>query len=181
MIKRQAEPEAGKISNSWGGQVSPGKGQTELIVKKIVLGKQETSSRFQIFVSISCQNKSSPECYIQFCHLLLLGPTLYLFMYHLLRASQVALVVKNPPANAGDLRDVGSIPVCRRSPEGNSNPLQYSCLQNPTDRRGWWARVHGVAKSQTRLKQLSTLTRGATESLSLPPPFSSPGLLSLFI
>lgn len=88
MIKRQAEPEAGKISNSWGGQMSPGKGQTELIVKKIVLGKQETSSRFQIFVSMSCQNKSSPECYIQFCHLLLLGPTLYLFTYHLLRASR---------------------------------------------------------------------------------------------
>ena len=152
MIKRQAEPEAGKISNSWGGQVSPGKGQTELIVKKIVLGKQETSSRFQIFVSISCQNKSSPECYIQFCHLLLLGPTLYLFMYHLLRASQVALVVKNPPANAGDLRDVGSIPESKRSPgEGNGSPLQYSCLENSKDRGVQCAAVHGVVKSWTRL------------------------------
>ena len=46
MIRRQAEPEVGKISNSWGGQMSPGKGQSELIVKKIVLGKQETSPRF---------------------------------------------------------------------------------------------------------------------------------------
>ena len=46
MIRRQAEPEVGKISDSWGGQMAPGKGQTELIVKKIVLGKQETSSTF---------------------------------------------------------------------------------------------------------------------------------------
>ena len=47
-------------------------------------------------------------------------------------ASQVALVLKNPPANSGDLRDVGSIPGSGRSPgEGNGNPLQYSCLENP--------------------------------------------------
>ena len=50
-------------------------------------------------------------------------------------ASQVALVVKNPPANARDVRDTGFIPGSGRSPgEGNSNPLQYSCLENPTDR-----------------------------------------------
>jgi len=50
-------------------------------------------------------------------------------------ASQVGLVVKNPPANAGDVRDTGFIPGWGRSPgEGNSNPLQYSCLENPTDR-----------------------------------------------
>ena len=50
-------------------------------------------------------------------------------------ASQVALVVKNPPATAGDVRDTGSIPGLGRSPgEGNGNPLQYSCLQNPMDR-----------------------------------------------
>ena len=50
-------------------------------------------------------------------------------------ASQVALVVKNPPANAGDIRDVGSIPRLGRSPgAGNGNPLQYSCLENPIDR-----------------------------------------------
>ena len=65
-------------------------------------------------------------------------------------ASQVALVVKNPPANAGDVRDVGSIPGLGRSPgEGNGSPLQYSCLENPMDRGGWEAMVHGVAKSQT--------------------------------
>ena len=49
--------------------------------------------------------------------------------------SQVVLVVKNPPANAGDVRDLGSIPESGRSPgEGNGNPLQYSCLENPMDR-----------------------------------------------
>ena len=50
-------------------------------------------------------------------------------------ASQVVLVVKNPPANAGDVRDVGLIPGWGRSPgEGHGNPLQYSCLENPMDR-----------------------------------------------
>ena len=53
-------------------------------------------------------------------------------------ASHVALVVKNLPANAGDIRDVGSIPGSGRSPgEGNGNPLQYSCLENPKDRGAW--------------------------------------------
>ena len=60
------------------------------------------------------------------------------------------LVVKNSPANAGDARDVGSIPGSGRYPgEGNGNPLQYSCLGNPMDRGAWWATVHVVAKSQT--------------------------------
>ena len=50
-------------------------------------------------------------------------------------ASQVALVVKNPPGNAGDIRDAGWMPRLRRSPgSGHGNPLQYSCLENPTDR-----------------------------------------------
>ena len=71
-------------------------------------------------------------------------------------ASQVALVIKNPPANAGDIRDVRSLPGLGRSPgEGHGNPLQYSCLENPEDRGAWWATVHGLAKSQTRLKQLA--------------------------
>ena len=55
---------------------------------------------------------------------------------------EVALVVKNPPAKAGDERDVDSIPASGRSPgEGNGNPLQYSCLENPMDRGAWWATV----------------------------------------
>ena len=56
-------------------------------------------------------------------------------------AFQVALVVKNPPANAGDVRDMGSIPRLGRSPGGgHGNPLQYSCLENPMDRGVWWAK-----------------------------------------
>ena len=58
-------------------------------------------------------------------------------------------MIKNPPANAGDTRDVGSIPESGRSPGGgNGNLLQYSCLENPMDRGVWWATVHG-AESQT--------------------------------
>ena len=65
------------------------------------------------------------------------------------RASQVVLVVKKLAANAGGVRDVGSIPGLGRSPGGgHGNPLQYSCLENPMD-RAWWATVHGVAESDT--------------------------------
>ena len=64
------------------------------------------------------------------------------------RVSQVALVVKNLPANAGDVRDAGSIPELGRSPgEGNGYPLQYSCLENPMDRGAWWATVYRVSES----------------------------------
>ena len=77
-----------------------------------------------------------------------------------IRVSQGALVVKNPPASAGDKRDVGSIPGLGRCPGGgHGNPLQYSCLENPMDRGAWWATVHRVAKSQTRLKQLGRHTQ----------------------
>ena len=66
-------------------------------------------------------------------------------------ASQVALVVKNLPANAGDARDLGSISGSERPPEiGNGTPLQYSCLENPMDRGTWRATVHGAAKSWTQ-------------------------------
>ena len=71
-------------------------------------------------------------------------------------ASQMALVVKNPPASAGDIRDTGSIPQLGRSPrEGSGNPLQYSCLENPIDRGSWEAAVHGVAKSRTQLSHFT--------------------------
>ena len=67
-------------------------------------------------------------------------------------------MVKNLPAKAGDTRDVGSIPGSGRSPGGgNGNPLQYACLENLVDGGPWWATVHGVTKSWTRLKQLSTV------------------------
>ena len=63
---------------------------------------------------------------------------------------QVALVVKNLPDNAGDLRDLSSNPGLGRSPGGEfSNPLQYSCLENSIDRGAWQATVHSVAESGT--------------------------------
>ena len=65
-------------------------------------------------------------------------------------ASQVALVVKNPPANAGDIRGTAWIPGSGVSPGGQQgNPLQYSCLENPMDRGAWWVTVHGIAQSRT--------------------------------
>ena len=68
------------------------------------------------------------------------------------KTSQVALVVKNLPADAGDTADPGLTPGSVRSPGvGNSNPLQYSCLGNSMDRGSWWATIHGVAMSRTRL------------------------------
>ena len=68
-------------------------------------------------------------------------------------------MVKNPPANAGDERDVGSIPESGRSPgEGHGNPLQYFCLENLMDRGAWWVTVHGVTQSRTQLKRLSTVS-----------------------
>ena len=66
-------------------------------------------------------------------------------------------MIKNPPANARDVRDVGLVPGSGRSPGGgHGNPLQYSCLKNPIAREGWGARVHRVTKNQTLLKPLST-------------------------
>ena len=68
----------------------------------------------------------------------------------ILGASQVALVVKNPTANARDIRDAVLTPGSGRSPGGeHGNPLQHSCLENPMDRGAWWATVHRVTKSQT--------------------------------
>ena len=68
-------------------------------------------------------------------------------------ASQVALVVKNPPADVGNIRDASLIPGSGRSPEaGHGNPFQYSCLENPMDRGVWRATVHRIAKIQTQVK-----------------------------
>ena len=95
----------------------------------------------------------------------MLWPRYIWFMEHLLSehlfiakncvgpASQVVLVAKNTPANAGDIRDSGLIPGSRRSPgREHGNPLQYSCLEHPLDRGAWWATFQRVAKSQTLLK-----------------------------
>ena len=68
----------------------------------------------------------------------------------------MALVVKDIPANAGDVKDRGLIPGLGRYPGGgHGNPLQYTCLEKLMDRGAWWATVHVVTKSQIRLKQLS--------------------------
>ena len=72
-------------------------------------------------------------------------------------ASQAALVVKNPPASTGGMRDMGLIPGSGRSPEGgHDDPLQGSCLENPLDRGAWRATVYRVAKSRTGLKRPSS-------------------------
>ena len=69
------------------------------------------------------------------------------------------LVVKNLPANAGDIRDSGSIPGSGRFPgEGHGNPLQYSCLENPMDRGAWWATVHGGHKVLDTTERLTHTT-----------------------
>ena len=74
-------------------------------------------------------------------------------------ASHVALVVKNPPANAGDVRDAGLIPGLGRSPGGGyGNLVQYSCLEDLTDRGAWWATIHRVTKSQILLQRLKMHT-----------------------
>ena len=73
------------------------------------------------------------------------------------RVSQVVLVVKNLPANAGDIRDMGLIPELGRSPAGGKgNPLQYLCLENPTDRGALQATVHRVRKKLDTTQPLST-------------------------
>ena len=79
--------------------------------------------------------------------------------YHSL--TLLSWLMKNPPPNAGDTRNTGSIPELRRSSGvGNGNPLQYSCLENPMDRAGW-ATVHEAAKSRTGL---STYTHKLTDT-----------------
>ena len=79
-------------------------------------------------------------------------------------------MVKNPPANEGDIRDVGLIPGLGISlGGGHGNLLQYSRLENPMDRGAWWATVHGVAESQTRLKQLSTQKGSVFPAMVLKP------------
>ena len=102
--------------------------------------------------------------YIYVC--MYMSPAIYTFIYRKKSCStwlhnfkkmkwdalctKMVLVVKSLPANAGDVRDVGSIPGSGRSPgRGHGNPLQCSCLENPQDRGAWWATVHGVTKSDT--------------------------------
>ena len=97
--------------------------------------------------------------------------TSYLYFYLAMNsggAFQVVLVLKNTLAKAGDIRDAGSISGLGRSSGGrHGNPLQYSCLENPMDRRAWQATVHRVAQSRTQLKRLNTHTVNSIISLWL--------------
>ena len=80
---------------------------------------------------------------------------------------------KEPACNIGDARDKGSIPGLGRSPGGgHGNPLQYSWLENPTERETWWTTVHRVAKSKAGLKQPSTYAPIATSQTPLSMGFS---------
>ena len=81
-------------------------------------------------------------------------------------------MVKNPPAVAGDVEDASLIPGSGRSPGGgHSYPLQCSCLENPMDRRAWWAAVHGVTKSWARLmtKQQQCREKPSSSLLGILP------------
>ena len=90
----------------------------------------------------------------------------------------MALVIKNPPANTGDIRDESSIPRLGRPPgEENGNPLQYSCLENPMDRGAWRATVHGV----TRVRHdLATKSLNQDKHILLNIHISSCALINLF-
>ena len=93
-------------------------------------------------------------------HVLLFPKMTLLGKNHLYRASQVALVARNPPAKAGDVRDASAIPGSGGAPgKGHGSSLQYSCLENSRDRRAWRATVHRAAKSQTRLSDLARVHR----------------------
>ena len=79
----------------------------------------------------------------------------------------MVLVVKNLPANSGDVSASESIPGSGRSyGGGHGNPLAYSCLENPMDRGAWWAMVHRIAKSWTQLKHLACMRGLSVKSLN---------------
>ena len=110
---------------------------TPLVAPPTVLGRQEAGKHVSR-VGRKTGNRRLAE------------PHLSTFATSDLRASLIAQSVKNPPANAGDIRDPSSISGSGSSPGGgNSNPFWYSCLENPMDRGAWWATVHGVVKSDT--------------------------------
>ena len=112
-----------------------------MIIKSVFLTYKSINDYLDSFITISlicilfkCINTIKPHYF-----------NLYTWLSWYLSSRQ-------SPCNAGDARDIGSIPGLGRSPEGgNSNPLQYSCLGNPMERGAWWAIVHAVTKSQTRL------------------------------
>ena len=96
-----------------------------------------------------------------------------------LRASQLVLVVKNLPANAGDIRDTSSIPASGRSPGGgHGNPLQYSCLENPMDRGAWRADIHSVAESN--MTEATQRTHNGVEQVPETVRFTKPEIFTIW-
>ena len=129
--------------------------------KAAILGhfpeNQETLNTSWVFDDIKAQSIDFVTCHASF--VVTLKKVLIEIHKKVFWASQVALVVKNPSANAGDSRDASSIPGLGRSPgEGTGNPFRYSCLENPMDRDAWWATVHRVTKCLIQLNQPSTHT-----------------------
>ena len=110
--------------------------------------------RFRVFQSLFCSGggREEPPLLSEFAKV---TPFTWgcSFFYHLLKTKggfPDGSVGKESVCNAGDTGDMSSIPGSGRSTGvGNGNPLQYSCLENSMDREAWWARVHGVTKSQT--------------------------------
>ena len=122
----------------------------------------------RMYMCTACTSVSLPRC-VNLCVLYVcihtcicvhtcLFVNIYVFVcfYVHMCASQEVLVVKNLPSNETDIRDMGLIPGSGRSPQGGyGNPLQYSWLENPMDGGAWWATVHRVKKSQTRLSDFT--------------------------
>ena len=110
----------------------------------------------RIFIDFTIVFKSSTE-----------NPPLYWLYPGLMQNFQVALVVKKPPANAGDIRHIGLIPGMGRSlGGGNSNPLQCFCPENPMDRGAWRAAVHGVARVGHNWSDLAHTQASCTHSVT---------------
>ena len=106
---------------------------------------QEKKSSFKILLLILGHPRAPMQRYNEFQVVFLLASTKS-------RGFPGGAVVENPPANTGDIIDIRLIPRSERSlGAGNGNPLQYSCPENPMDRGVWWATVHWVMRSETRL------------------------------
>ena len=124
------------------------------IILNLSLKKPLSPGRFNKKFYQAVNEKLTPilwcNCFLKIVEKRILLKSFYEASIALKRASQVVLVVKNPPANAGDIRDGGLIRGSGRSPGGgHGNPLHYSCLENPMDRGAWRAVVHGVTESWT--------------------------------
>ena len=106
----------------------------------------------------------------------------YIVLYICTQGFPGSTAVKNLPANAGDAKNAVSMPEWRRSPgEGNCNPLQYSCLENPMDKGAWGATVRGIAKESdtcqhTHRHLYGSCTRGWIQAASLVEENRTPAL-----